>query len=291
MAEVPEPQAREGHISPGRGSRGPGKILAIIFGALGILVGLALTLGSAGLFVVNATADEDGFFTSGEHRFERGSFAIASEDIDVASDFPGWVFGPDDFADVQIEGSSTTGGSVFIGVARAADVGAYLSGVAYDEVTHIGFGPFSVDYRPLEGEATPPPPGSQAFWAASVEGPGTQTLEWDVDQGVWSVVVMNADGSRGVDASLTLGARIPFVATLAWILLGFGLFSLAGGGLLLYWGVRRPSEAPPPSPQPGTPAEPSEVDQGEGGGSAPGETPGPGTREPGSSTRGEHQGG
>ena len=38
-------------------------------------------------------------------------------------------------------------------------------------------------------------PGKQRIWAASAQGAGAQALTWDVADGDWSVVVMNADGS------------------------------------------------------------------------------------------------
>ena len=69
------------------------------------------------------------------------------------------------------------------------------------------------------------PPADQPFWAASATGAGEQTLEWEPEDGSWEVLVMNADGSRGVAADLSIGAELD---PLIWI--GIGL--LVGGGLL-----------------------------------------------------------
>ena len=64
---------------------------------------------------------------------------------------------------------------------------------------------------PSDGDRSAGAPGAQRFWAASAQGGGTQALTWDVEDGDWSVVVMNADGSPGVDAGVSAGAsaRLP----------------------------------------------------------------------------------
>ena len=61
--------------------------------------------------------------------------------------------------------------------------------------------PFHVEYRHREpASVARARPATQRFWDASVQGDGAQALAWDVEDGDWSVVVMNADGSPGVDA-------------------------------------------------------------------------------------------
>ncbi len=107
---------------------------------------------------------------------------------------------------------------VFVGIAPTDQVSRYLTGVAHTSVSDVDSWPFDADYdeRAVAGEGKPAPPGDQRIWAASVQGAGTQTLEWDVDDGDWSVVVMNADGSRGVDAEVEAGAKVPFLSEIGW---------------------------------------------------------------------------
>ena len=57
---------------------------------------------------------------------------------------------------------------------------------------------------------------------------GTQTVTWKVREGDWSVVLMNADGSRGVIAEVDLGAKLSF---LLWVAIG-----LLMGGVLVTGG-------------------------------------------------------
>ncbi|MGH3114603.1 MAG: DUF4389 domain-containing protein, partial [Gaiellaceae bacterium] len=102
-------------------------------------------------------------------------------------------------------------------------------------------------YRPSSGSSAPAEPGGESFWAVSASGAGTQNVQWDVAEDSWSVVVMNADASRGVDFGLSLGAKIGFVF---WVGLGFvigGAILLAGGAALLYLGLRRRATAAAPA--------------------------------------------
>ena len=51
---------------------------------------------------------------------------------------------------------------------------------------------------------------------------------------------MNADGSPGVDAGISAGAKIPFLSELGWSAIGTGaVFVIAAAGLLVL-GIRRP---------------------------------------------------
>jgi hypothetical protein len=80
---------------------------------------------------------------------------------------------------------------------------------------------------------------------------GTQTLTWKVREGDWSVVLMNADGSRPVVADVDLGAQLSFLLWLAIGLLLGGVLVLAGSTALIVLAARR-RQAPPMPPAPAT---------------------------------------
>ena len=59
----------------------------------------------------------------------------------------------------------------------------------------------------------PPPPAPQvaqteSFWVAQVTTAELDTLEWEVESGDRTVVVMNGDASRGIDLDASLGFKV-----------------------------------------------------------------------------------
>ena len=72
-------------------------------------------------------------------------------------------------------------------------------------------------------------------------------MTWDVKHGDWSVVVMNADGSRGVDTGVSAGADFPILSALAWGSVGGGLVLLGVAALLIVVGTTAQRRAPAPA--------------------------------------------
>jgi hypothetical protein len=112
---------------------------------------------------------------------------------------------------------------VFIGIGPLSDVRAYLGGAAYDEIRDVRPGG-DVRYRRIDGSGEVAPPVDQDFWVASASGAGTQELIWDLEEGTWTAVLMNANGSPGVIADVTVGARSPAILPVGVALLVFGVF-------------------------------------------------------------------
>ena len=56
---------------------------------------------------------------------------------------------------------------------------------------------------------------------------------------------MNADGSRGVAADVSAGAKIPFLDELGWSAIGVGGALMIGALTLTVLGVRPPRNRPP----------------------------------------------
>ncbi len=227
---------------PVRGRR-VARVVMIVFGALAVLFALALLAGGGGLlWAKSAKTDSKGFFTTHAHRFAGSSYAIASKSLDVGTDAPSWVFGSGRYARVRITASSPgSRKAIFIGIGRNEDVTHYLAGTGYEEVTDFEADPFSVDYRHHAGTAPVTPPARQRFWVASARGSGSQTLTWGVRRGKWSVVAMNADGSRPVAVDASFGAKLSFLGWIAAGLLTGGFLFLLGGSGLIYLGARRPA--------------------------------------------------
>ena len=175
--------------------------------------------------------DDDGFLMSPTEDFSTATYAIASESADLDLEGPDWAT-TDFLGTVRIRSESER--PVFVGIAPEADVAEYLDGVEHPSSRSSAGSP---RYSERQGGAPEGPPAEQTFWAASATGAGEQTLEWEPEDGSWNVVVMNADGSRGVAADLSIGGELESVI---WIAIG------------MLWPARclrrpRPSPSPPAS--------------------------------------------
>jgi hypothetical protein len=232
-------------ITPPRRGPSGGQIVAIVAGSLtGILAVLALVLGGLGVWA-NSKKDGDGYLKTGSDPYSTRTYAIATQDLELDDDVPGVV--EDLYGKVRLRAASHNGKPVFVGIARSDDVSRYLAGSAHATLTDVNYDPFRPSYRTTGGEQRPASPREQSFWVASAHGSGTQTVTWDVKQGNWSVVVMNADGSAGVDAGVSAGAQVDWLTPAAWGTLGGGLLLASTAGGLLFAGLRRPK--PPAADQ------------------------------------------
>jgi hypothetical protein len=215
-------------------------VILVVAGALISLVALAPVAGGSFLLWANATQrDDDGYFTTSSERLETASYAITSERIDLGAEPTDRETRVDlgDLATVRIEVEGTREAPVFVGIGPEEEVRGYLEGVGRAEVEDLRFAPFGVDYRYVDGGEPPTGPARQDFWVASAEGRGPQTVEWEPEQGNWSVVIMNANGSAGVSVDAAVGADTPWVFRIGLASLIGGLLGLLLGATLLVVGV------------------------------------------------------
>jgi hypothetical protein len=213
---------------------------------VGIVVGLLsfgmLALGGL-LLWADSQKDDQGYISTHSQRFTSSTSAIATESLDVDSTGPGWLTSRDHYGDIRLRVAPRHDKPVFVGIARTSDVQAYLRGASHATLTDVDFDPFRATYRPQAG-ARPEKPASKPIWVASSQGTGTQTVTWDVEHGKWSVVVMNADGSAGVDAGVSAGADFPILSGLAWGSIGAGLVLLGLASVLIVVGTTAQRRAP-----------------------------------------------
>jgi hypothetical protein len=236
--------------SPARGGPSGGRVVALVAGSLAALLAVGLVVAGGVLLWGNGQKNDAGYLTTSTHRLHTGAYAITTDNLDVDLDAPGWMVDHDRFGHIRVAADSRTAKPVFVGIAPTSDVAGYLARTAHASITDIDDGPlggFHVSYRGHDGTRHPAAPVEQDFWTASAHGTGSQAMTWKVRDGDWSVVIMNADGSSGVDAGVRAGASVPFLATAGWISLGSGLVLLAIAGGLLVLGTRTP---PPTRPDP-----------------------------------------
>ena len=67
------------------------------------------------------------------------------------------------------------------------------------------------------------------------------TLTWDLQGGDWTVVLMRADGTRGVSADVSTGAELPVVNAVIAVLFVLAGLTLLAGALLIAVPVRNAS--------------------------------------------------
>lgn len=210
---------------------GAGRTVLVVVGSVAAVIGGSLLIGGGAVLWAEQQRDTDGYFTSDSETLSTNSYALSAPELDVDLTGPDVLYARDLLGDVRIEGaSSDSGTALFLGIGPTSDVGQYLADVGHDEISDIDVDPFRVDYSPQPGGAPAESPTAQTFWAVSESGTGAQTLTWDVSSGDWSVVIMNADGSPGVQADLSVGATLPVLGPIA-----IGL--LIGGGVLLVLGL------------------------------------------------------
>ncbi len=240
--EQPPPAADAVAEQPSAARRprsGAGRVVLIVVGVITALLSLASLASGTALVVVDQTQrDDDGFLMSPSEDFSTATYAIVSDSVDV--DFGGSesaaraVLG-----DVRIRSESNR--DVFVGIARDTDVEGYLNRVERSVVTDIGRRP---EYSHRPGGAPTSQPGGQDFWVASTSGSGEQTLEWEPEDGSWSAVVMNSDGSRGVASELSIGAELDAALWVGIVLLVVGALLALLAALAITAGARR-RRAPP----------------------------------------------
>ncbi len=228
----PAPAAGQ-HGRPGGWTAG--RIVSVVAGAVLVLTGLGFAGAGGTLALVGATDRDDGFVMSPAIGMDSDAWAITSEDARITTEgAPDWV--PDRvLGDVRVTAESGSGDALFLGVARSADVAAWLDGVGRDTFREVRDGE-----AVLEGTAGGAPasaPDEQTFWVARATGPDA-TLDWEPEEGSWTFVLMRADASPGVAADVATGAELPVLDVVVAVLLVLAGLTVLAGALLIAVPVR-----------------------------------------------------
>jgi hypothetical protein len=221
-----------------------GRVIALVVGSVLLLASLSLATVGAGLAVAdNVLRDDDGYLMTGSQSVATDTYAISSTSLDVHTDVPGSELSSDLLGRARID-VSRAGDPVFVGVAPTLAAAAYLRGVEHATLTEGGETP---RYR-ITGSAAPAaPPTEVDFWTDQSTGSGVQSVTWPLEEGSWTVVVMNADGSAGVSADVAAGATAPFLSAAVWFVLGIAALGVVISVVIIalaIWSAQRRSAAP-----------------------------------------------
>jgi hypothetical protein len=224
-------------------------ITAVVVGGVAAAVGfVALVMAS----LPTEHRDADGYYIDDPFTFARPTRAIVTDDIDIMkgiyrplADDAFVLFITADPVEFRMQGTAAGPNSLFMGVAPTAAVDGYLDGVAHDKIAVLERHDESkeildVQYTVHEGSGTPNAPGTETFWVVSVEGTGPQTLDWTLEPGDWTAVMMNADASSGVEAEVAFGAAPQSdIESISRIGSTAALIALVGGAALAIYGLVR----------------------------------------------------
>jgi hypothetical protein len=187
----------------------------------------------------NTFKDAEGFYTLNSIPVQVNSSAVITTPADIHIDSV-WIWNQQNPIAIKAKATSNDSAKpIFIGIARSSDLSDYLSGVSYDEVTSFTSIPPRLEFRHFSGNTVPPPPTTRTFWVTSTSGIGTQSLQWNVISGSYSLVLMNADGSASLDADVSVGIRLPQVLHVIGlgILIG-GIIILIVGGIMVFFAAK-----------------------------------------------------
>jgi Domain of unknown function (DUF4389) len=214
---------------------GAGRVTALVLASILGLASLGLlALGSAGIVFDQTQRDSSGYLMTSMEPYSTSTYALVSASYRGGTSGD-WFVNRDLIGTVKLRVNSTR--PVFVGIGPESAVNNYLKGVAHargDSFTAV-----SADFRDYPGGAPASPPTAQRFWSASATGSGTQTVRWNPRAGNWRLVVMNADGSAGVNSDVSIGARLPHLLAFGIGTAGVGLVLLLVSGGAVYLVARR----------------------------------------------------
>lgn len=200
------------------------------------LMGLFMTIGGVAVW---AWVGPDGSFTLPDARAVGDGKALVFDDIDIDRHLP-TSGNLATTLQLSVRGS---GEDVFVGVGPSARVARYLRGVPVDRIVQVNW-PGGVRTEAVAGSASPDgAPGTKSLWTAQAQGP-TPSIRWTLASGAWTVVIMNADASSGVDVTGSASITLPLLGPIGTAVLVVGLALLVAGILLTISGAKTPRSVP-----------------------------------------------
>jgi hypothetical protein len=230
-----------------------GPITALIAGVLLLAPATGLGMGGSTLLTLDNARDPSGYVASPAFHLSSQTAAITAENLTI-TDADQWARGLGDVGGLRVTVASPAGHPIFVGIASQSAVDEWLAGKAHDELTGLIDGTARYHRAPGPLRAVSYPAG-QSFWLATATGTTSATLQWNLADGSYAVVVVNADGSPGVAADVRGAAQVPHLAGLGGTMLGLGVaLVLLAVGLIVVGGTglgRRHSRPPTAGPDPG----------------------------------------
>lgn len=130
---------------------------------------------------------------------------------------------------LRVRAERADGGEVLVAIGSAEAIQALVASGSFETVNDLTFGPFDYAGVAVGGRRDIGPPDSGLFEVVA-SGPGKQEVTWTIAPGDWRAIVMNADGSAGVDVNVEFGARFPYLRA-------FAIAGMVIGGTFIALGI------------------------------------------------------
>ncbi|MGZ5398383.1 MAG: DUF4389 domain-containing protein, partial [Nocardioides sp.] len=238
---APGPPDRE---EPAPTRRSAGQTLAVVTGSVLLLASGGLIIsGIAAAVADQGMRDDAGFVTSGRETFATETYAVTTQNLEFhVADGATWV--PEALlGDTRITAAAPAGSEVFLGIGPTAQVQDYLADVPHSVLLdHRDGDPV---YRTTNGTATPADPADLDLWTVQAAGGGEQAMTWAPQDGDWTVVLMNNDGTSNVSADITVGAELPALGAAVAVLLVVGGTLLVLSVVVIVLGLQHRSRRQP----------------------------------------------
>jgi len=235
------------YTKPRGGGWDAGKVLVVLFGGMLVLVGVPILFsGTALMGITRSLGDGYGYIGVSGVDLETDTQAIVFRlmhiDEMVMDEIEGpmvnyWHPEPGDFIDLKFTLDSNTGKDVFIGIAEESEAGPVFAGKSYYAIIDVDMDrprdDPQITYKRCSGDPIEGSPADLGIWTATAYG-DELTLEWKPREGDYWIVVMNIDGSPGVDVDAGLGVKAPFLDFIGKGLFFGGLVCFGLGAVIIY---------------------------------------------------------
>jgi hypothetical protein len=223
-----------------------------VTGAVIVAIAIAIIVAGVAAVTVAANRDQGGYLTTPDYELSANGHALTFGAADLQSGTDGWLPWRGLFT-TRVVAELSDGDGVFVGIGPADEVAAYLADVDHTRVSELGIGPWQVDLDDEAGSTAPARPEAQEFWVAQASGTGRQSVAWEPAEGSWSIVIMNADASPGLDVTAGGGVSVGVLWPIGLALLVAGVLGLFVGIVLVSAAKDRRVAAPRPTGQPVAP--------------------------------------
>ncbi|MFX1282236.1 MAG: RDD family protein [Promethearchaeota archaeon] len=238
-------------------------VIKIIAGIFIIMIGFPIFIGgSAILLITPIFTDDQGYFMTDPIHIEKEGYSAIRLDIPLEDVEIGVRIDPSKFVTLKMNvHGEKSNDKVFVGLAESSEVDKVLtSNVSFIRIQNFEYysgwefgeedSEFKMELEFIENTSTRAPPQIKAAsWIGDTGTTGNEFI-WaptylELTSGnTLSLVLINEDSggnhgiSNNVDITFSVGAKIPIINAIGWVLLIFGgLFTLLG--IILLWsGIR-----------------------------------------------------